>query len=413
MVITKGEGAAFLTSYYIIYADLLWLINFLLDLALLWGTARFGGFMAGWWRLGLAAAAGACYGVGLLFPALAPLYALPGPLLFSLLLLFIAFGRLPWRRWGWLVACFYFLSFVMGGAALAGAALLRHSPWGGRIHIYDLLPAVLAAVVLGRLGLAGFRRLLRSLGLKATLELSLGEGRAHLSCFFDTGNTLREPAYSAAAGGRPVLLAELAALKPLLPPVLWADLRELYRREGPSARPYQLLQRYASLPGLSGRLLLLPYASVGQSRGLLLGFAPDKSRFLLPDGRVIEHGSDLVVGVCPLPLAGLKGCQALVNPEAVFALNNNQENAAANSEPPFPRRELAPANPGSIDSEHSEQSEQSEHSELQSWPLPPEALAYLAAYGDGAEGDLRLPALFDYNLNNDTINNNTKGRISA
>lgn len=339
---SQGRGRRFLYTY-TVYADVLWLVNFILDLALLWGTARFGGYLASWRRLALAAALGACYGVGLLFPALAPAYALPLPLLFSLLMLLAAFGRLPLRRWGWLVACFYLLAMAMGGAALSAAALLRHTSY----TMADLAFALLAAALLARLGVAGFRRQLSVYGLRAKVEIRLAGRSCCLSCFFDTGNTLHEPRLSSAAGGRPVLLAELAALRPVLPAPLWEELHELYRREGAAARPYQLLLKYQRLPGLS--LLLLPYAAVGEERGLLLGFVPERLLFSMADGRVMEHASDIVVGVCPLPLAGLKGCRALVNPEAV--LNQPAAGAQTFNEPnlrPVPERglalpELAPA----------------------------------------------------------------------
>lgn len=298
---------------YTVYADVLWLVNFLLDLAILWGTARFGSFLTSWPRLLLASALGAFYGVGLLFPALAPLYAIPLPVLASVVMLLAAFGRLPWRRFGWLMACFYLLSLMMGGLVLALQALLG---WGlGRqASLVWLLPALLLAAAAGGVGVAGFRRMLRRFGLMSQVHISFGGQRVCLPCFLDTGNNLREP-----VGQRPVMLAELAALRHVLPPALWHGLRELYRTEGENARPYQVWLACQEFEW-SRRLLLLPFSSVGESQGLLLGFVPDELHFQLGDGRQVQSGQEIVLGICPLPLRGLKGCRAIVHPEAVVDL---------------------------------------------------------------------------------------------
>ena len=55
---------------YIIYADVLFLLNFLLDFALLWASGRFLRFKIKYWRLFLASLIGALYGVGILIPGL-------------------------------------------------------------------------------------------------------------------------------------------------------------------------------------------------------------------------------------------------------------------------------------------------------------------------------------------------------
>lgn len=307
---------------YTVYADVLWLVNFLLDLAILWATARFGSFLTSWPRLLLAAALGAFYGVGLLFPALAPLYVMPLPVAASVLLLLAAFGRLPWRRFGWLLACFYLLSFCMGGLVLALQALLG---WGlGRqASALWLLPALLLAAAAGGVGVAGFRRMLRRFGLMSKVQISFGEQKVSLPCFLDTGNNLREP-----LGQRPVLLVELAALRQVLPSALWYGLHRLYRTEGENARPYQVWLACQSF-GWSRRLLLLPFHSVGEKQGLLLGFVPDELTFQLADGRQVQSRQEIVLGICPLPLRGLKGCRAIVHPEALLDFEPVEAAAAA------------------------------------------------------------------------------------
>lgn len=314
---------------YTIYADVLWAVNFLLDLVILWSTARFGCFLTSWPRLVLAAALGAFYGVGLLFPALAPLYAWPLVILASVLLLIAAFGLLPWRRFAWLMACFYLISVCMGGLTLALVWSL-----GERLSAVWLLPALLLSAALARLGVGGFRRMLRRFGLLCRAEISFDGQKASLNCFLDTGNNLRDPVRQ-----RPVMLVELAALRRVLPAALWRQLSLLYKNEGENARPYQVWLQCQNF-AWSKRLLLLPFSTVGEKNGLLLGFVPEKISFRLADGRIVQCAQEVVLGLSPMPLRGLKGCRAIIHPEALLVDEVGAE--AVSSPPQRPAASIAP-----------------------------------------------------------------------
>lgn len=298
---------------YTVWADIVWLVNFVLDGVLLWAAGRFGGFICRRLRLSVAAALGALYGVGLLYPALAVLYIMPLPLLFPLLMLWVAFGRMPLRRFGWLVLCFYLLAAVMGGVALAVRPGLAAMKFG--MGAVWLLPALLAAVAMALMSCRWLRRMIRQSGLQVAAVLDFAGRSCTVRCFQDSGNTLREP-----VSGRPVLICELGALRHLLPWDLYAMLDKglVQQAAGQEFRPYQLLQ------AMQGRdfaraLTLVPYRGV-EGAGLLgLGIMPDGVSYILPDGRRIA------AEICPvlLPVAtrlcGIGGCRGLINPMAVLA----------------------------------------------------------------------------------------------
>ncbi len=294
---------------YVVYADVLWLVNFLMDWLLLAATARFGGFITRWPRLVAGAVLGGFYGVGLLFPPLAVLYVMPCPVLFSLLMLRVAFGRLPLGRFVMLTGCFYLLGFAMCGAVLGLRALLGLA-WGGMSGRWLLAAVVLAAGLAG-CGVAAWRRMLRNYGMLAEAEVTFAGRGVRLSCFLDTGNRLREP-----LSGRPVMLAELAALRGMLPQPLYQGLTELYRVHGDKCRPYQLMTELAGHEW-AGRMVLLPFCSVGEQGGLLLGFVPDAVGLCLA-GEAHPRPTGLILALYPRPLRDLKGARAIVHPDAVF-----------------------------------------------------------------------------------------------
>lgn len=299
---------------YTVYADILWLVNFGLDWVLLAATARFGGFICRWWRLGLSAALGAFYGVGLLFPALAVFYVMPLPVAFSAVMLLAGFGRMRLRRFGWLLLCFYLLSFAMGGTALAVRFLLGRG-LAGALSAGWLLPAVALAGGLAALGVGCFRRALRQSGLIVSAELTYEAKRLKVACFLDSGNKLREP-----MSGRPVLLLELAAAAKFLPADLYTGLYQGLARQtgGGEFRPYQL---WLSLQeqDFARRLCLIPYAGVNEAGTLGLGFLPDEVSYRLADGRRITPKEAPVIMPVAGRLKGLAAARALIDPAAVFA----------------------------------------------------------------------------------------------
>ena len=296
---------------YTVYADVLWLVNFALDWVLLWAAGRFGGFVFRWPRSLLAAALGAFYGVGLLYPALAPLYIMPLPVFCSLLLLLVCFGRMPVRRFCWLTACFYILSFAMGGAALAVRAPLGFGEAHGMSFIW-LAPALLLAGVLAALGVGVWRRQVRQSGLIVRAELSFSGKSLAIPCFLDRCNRLRDP-----VSGRSVLLADFAAAADWLPPALSERLACELRIHGDGFRPQQILADLAPAPW-SERLRLVPYRAVGSTGRLTLGFLPDDAVFYLADGRKIIPPQTPLMTFNAAGFGGISGARAIVAPEAVF-----------------------------------------------------------------------------------------------
>ena len=95
------------------------------------------------------------------------------------------------------------------------------------------------------------------------LTVTLSGKSAPLRALRDTGNGLVDP-----VSGRAVAVAEYSALYPLFPP-------------GAPRRPPEdavaLCEELSALPGLAGRISLVPYSSLGRSRGLVAALRPDSA----------------------------------------------------------------------------------------------------------------------------------------
>lgn len=282
-----------------VYADLFFLTNWAMDYLLLWATGRFAAVRVRAGRLVLSAFLGAAYATAFLFAPARPLYSVAAKLVFSLLLVAVAFPVRSWSQLGRLWGCFLVLSLAAGGGALA-LAYLRLPGAGGP---FPGVPAwSVGLAVAATLALAGqawaYRRRCAHLPILET-EVRLGGRRVTLPALVDSGNQLRDP-----FSGSPVMVAEYAAVRRLLPRELEGV---LLGRGG--------LSRGAFFP-FADRLRIVPFSALGSRRGVLYGFRPDGVR-IKEEGSWRQLGS-VVVGVCPGTLSTEGWYQALL-PQGALA----------------------------------------------------------------------------------------------
>ncbi len=250
----------------VIYVDVVFLLNFLVDLFLLAGTNRLAGYRPDWGRCALSAAVGGLYAVCCLFPGLHFLGNLLWRTASLAAMAALAFGtdRSVLRRG----VLFLLLSMALGGLA---TAVCRGGFWG-------LILCAAGLFVLCRLG---FQRNAASSYVGVTI---LCRGKTYrLTALRDTGNTLCDP-----VTGSPVLIVGANIAWDMLGLTV-QDLND----------PVSTLA-CGSCPGLR----LLPYRAVGMSNGMLLAMKMDK---VVLDGR--ESGN--IVAFAPNDLSVENTYQAL------------------------------------------------------------------------------------------------------
>ena len=225
----KGDGR--------VYIDLVMGINFAVDLLLLVGTNFLAGYPAGWKKCAVSSALGGIYAGFCLLPGFFFLSSFLWRLVILGIMSVLAFGmnRSAIRRG----ILFVFLSMALGGIALGLAD-------GGVV-------ALLAA--------AGGLSLLCALGFRsspgkqhyANVKLKNGDRHRYITALYDTGNTLKDP-----LTGKQVILVG---------PEVAFSLLGLTRS--------QLADPFGTIGKIAG-LRLIPYRSVGQPCGMLLGAKLDE-----------------------------------------------------------------------------------------------------------------------------------------
>lgn len=243
-----------------IYLDLVFLLNALVDFLLLLGTNRLAGFPAGWNRAAPAALLGGVYAAACLLPGFRFLGSTLWRLVMLTLISLLAFGinRSALHRG----AVFVLLSMALGGIA-SGA------------NSRNFGAVVSCGAVLWILCRIGFRGQVGSREY-VPVHLHLGEKSITRIALRDTGNTLKDP-----LTGEQVLVAGEDAAEELL---------------GLSAHQLRHPVETLAMGKITG-LRLIPYKSVGNPAGMLLAF-----RF--HGARIGDKEADPLVAFAPERIGG-------------------------------------------------------------------------------------------------------------
>ncbi|MEW6662248.1 MAG: sigma-E processing peptidase SpoIIGA [Bacillota bacterium] len=296
-----------------VYLDILFLINFLMDYVILWAAARFGQYRTTFQRLTIASSIGALYSLGILLPEADYLLTILARLIMSIIMVLIAYGRLPLKKTAQALGYFYLIAFVTGGAMLGTIYLfsreMQASPvmsgmfsFSVNIKYTWLLAGLATAILLGKWG-SGFikRNIFRSL-LRLPVILCFGAVRIPVKALIDTGNNLKDP-----LTGRPVVIIEYELLRPFLPQAT----RSLFEKnQEPDVQ--ELINSLAE-SSWAPRVRMIPFSTIGKQKGMLLGLRPDEI-IVVNEGKPVRV-RDVVLGVYQKRLASDQAYQALLHPD--------------------------------------------------------------------------------------------------
>ena len=251
----------------VIYADILFLLNALIDYLLLLVSARTAGAPLRRGRFLLGAVVGGIYAVAIFLPGFSFLNDTLYKFGFALLMLLIAYGTTRMLLKQTLI--FFAITWALGGGVMALAMMDGAHMTLGRSVVYsipDIKIILLSASACYAAFTLIFPRLFRHTAAGGELNPVTFElmGRTlQLTALRDTGNTLSDP-----ATGSSVPVAEGAALYSLFPSEtrpLRDDLND----------PVQGITRL-NCGAWRGRFFLLPYRAVGVERGFLLAVKMDR-----------------------------------------------------------------------------------------------------------------------------------------
>ncbi|GMA49155.1 sporulation sigma-E factor-processing peptidase [Alicyclobacillus contaminans] len=251
----------------VVYADVVWLVNAIMDAVILLTSCWVLKAPVRWWRICSGGVFGACYALLLFVPSLSTLTTWPGKAVAELIMVAVA---IPARNWLQLIrACvtYYLVAFVFAGAAIAlhfavpGTSVAagswsasRHLEYSTSLEGLALLVALPTGYGLLRFTLRRADRVLQTTTSLRSVRATFANHQVQFTGLVDTGNQLRDP-----LSRRPVCLVDATVMRQLLPPALAEALTE-------ADDVVRALEHCASLPHAE-RLALVPYRGRAVSSG--------------------------------------------------------------------------------------------------------------------------------------------------
>ncbi len=288
----------------VIYIDVLFLVNFFINCTLLLICAKILKRQYKAHRLFLGAALGAVYAVCMFFPKMKFMYTLLAKFLMSLLIVSSSFKIVKLSLYIKTVCTFYLASFTLGGGLMALVHFTNTQKMTGTVMnngiFYFNLPfgTVLIASLIAYILISIFCRIYKESKNTSYKEVYVYIGGKH-TCFralIDTGNMLSEP-----ISNTPVMVVELEKLKTILPEEFYDVL------SNGSAMDYIAYENTPSI--FESRLRIIPYSSLGEENGILMGFKPDAVK--ISDKCI----TNIIIGVYNRSLSATYEYDALLNPE--------------------------------------------------------------------------------------------------
>ncbi|MCL2574151.1 MAG: sigma-E processing peptidase SpoIIGA [Defluviitaleaceae bacterium] len=298
-----------------IYADIVFLINFLVNSAVLYIAGVLCRKNARLWRIvaGGTATAG-LYTVLVFTPIAAWLNIFTSFIIFAPGI-FISLKPVNIKDFCVTLLAAYLTAFAMGGL---GMAAMRIFDSGSRDILWstysfgvsrsftpqNLIMAVVSSFVVLKLAQKYIFKKHLTKQAFCRFKIHLLDKEIELNALVDTGNSLIDP-----ISQNPVIIAEFNKIEHLLP----APIATLFREEGQN----DLLALAASFSegGFNTRIRMIPYSAIGKS-GVIVGFRPDKVELIdsCRGGTLPPAVQNVIIGICDFPLSSNGEYHALMNP---------------------------------------------------------------------------------------------------
>lgn len=299
-----------------VYADVIFIINIMMNSVILLLTAWTAGITYKLWRIIIAAAVGSAYVLIGMLPGFA-IYQPVWKILISFLLLFIAFGARPMRNMFLLVAFFYVIAFMLGGAVAGWLYFWQTSNYLGSSNsflinlswthlLFGSGAGVLFIMIVIRRVLP---RLIRHQNLYQ-VKIEYQGRKVEFTGMLDTGNGL----YTI-IGRKPVVLVNHHAIEPLL-----SEEVTRFLQKNPPEMWLTNLDQCMDGEWIS-RIQIIPYHGIG-SKSMMLSFRPDC--FIVANQDQFIQVTEVVIGIYNGTLTSDGEYVSLLHPKLMNELSKKE-----------------------------------------------------------------------------------------
>lgn len=300
----------------IVYIDLIFAVNLLIDASLLLMTAWLRKLSFKWWRITLSAAIGAMYVVMMFLPQLSFMFTFIIKFLFSIVMLWVAFGFSSLQSYLRNMGAFYIVNFVAAGGVLGFHYMMQDAGevWNGILYTTTggmtfTISIGLTFVLIGfaivlfwfKIVINNRKKVERVTSLLGKVEVRIDDIAIACMGIVDTGNQLTDPLTRS-----PVMVMEAA---------LWSEfLPESWRGKLGGGHADNLIMEWMEVDSFPwrDRLRLVPYRGFNRGTEFMIAMKPDQCIVSI-DG-VETTSTKLLVGLDGGTLSSEGSYQAIIHP---------------------------------------------------------------------------------------------------
>ncbi|SES64823.1 sporulation factor SpoIIGA. Unknown type peptidase. MEROPS family U04 [Natronincola peptidivorans] len=295
----------------VVYAEYVFLENFIMNFVILSLTAKFGKYPTKKIKLLIASSISALYAFIIFFPSLHFLFSIIMKIACSMIIIVLAFTPYSFKDFFRLLGVFYLITLIFGGA---GFAIFYFSNFNGiisngifyitNISIKNIFIACGVGYILINFCWGYIQKQFSKEKILMQVKIEIEGTTAEVIGMVDTGNSLKDP-----ISHYPVIIVEYDAIIDLLPP----EVQRLFSCEGkPNYTQMALLLNDSSW---ITRLRMIPYNALGTENGMLLGFKPDY--VYIQKETDIKNINEIIIAIYERKLSKAGEYRALLHPDLI------------------------------------------------------------------------------------------------
>lgn len=295
----------------VVYAEYVFLENFVMNYMILSLTSRFGKAMVKKIRLALASGIGALYAFIIFFPSLHFLLSTLMKFACSLVMIIVAFSPYRFKEFFRLLGIFYLITLIFGGA---GFALFYFTNFNGivsngifyttNITLKTVIIACGMGYILIHFSWGYLQKQFSKEKILTKVEIEMGGARVTLTGMVDTGNSLVDPITR-----YPVVIVEYDAIADLVP----QPLQESFKGTSFPSFDQPFWEREHNL--WLTRLRMIPFQALGTENGMLIGFKPDE--VIIEKESERRKFQEIIIAIYSKKLSRSGEYRALLHPDLV------------------------------------------------------------------------------------------------
>ena len=281
----------------VVYVDIILIENLIMNYAILYTTFFIKKIKVSKIRILISAIIGAIYTIIILVPKIGKFNNIISKILLSCAMIRVIHKERRLKKFIELLLMFYLTSFTIGGFAFA-ISFLKH----GQIYNYNnsliIKFPVVSSIVALFIGIfliknvfKNIKNLIKKDDIFYQLEIYIEKKKSSINAILDTGNMLKDPITKT-----PVIIVNKNSIKNILPQELLYNIETILGGDCLGKLNNEKIAK---------RITIIPYTSLGNENGMILGVKPDKIKI---EGKVIRN---VVIGVYDKELSKRKKYDAL------------------------------------------------------------------------------------------------------